>query len=135
MMRIATTVFILSGILFSSLAYAQDDLKVSMERGKKVYESVCLACHQANGSGVPGLNPPLKQTKWVLGEKDSLINIVLKGFDQQIEINGKYFDNVMPAQNYLKDQQVADVLTYVRNSFGNKASAVTEEEVKKMRPK
>jgi mono/diheme cytochrome c family protein len=113
----------------------QDDLKASMERGKKVYESTCLACHQANGSGVPGMNPPLKQTKWVLGDKPTLIKIVLNGMDEEIEVDGEYFDNVMPAFNSLNDQQVADVLTYVRNSFGNKASAIKESEVKGLRNK
>jgi mono/diheme cytochrome c family protein len=113
----------------------QDDMKASMERGKKVYESTCLACHQANGSGVPGMNPPLKQTKWVTGSKDTLINIVLNGMSEEIEVNGEYYDNVMPPHSHLKDQQIADVLTYIRNSFGNKASAVTEEEVKKLRTK
>ena len=113
----------------------QDELKASMERGKKVYDATCLACHQSNGSGVPGMNPPLKQTKWVLGDKDSLINIVLKGMDEEIEVNGDFYDNVMPPLGHLKDQEIADVLTYVRNSFGNKASAIKEAEVKKLRAK
>lgn len=114
---------------------AQEDMKASMERGKKVYESTCLACHQANGTGVPGMNPPLKQTKWVLGDKTTLINIMLNGMDEEIEVNGDYFDNVMPPQSHLNDKQIADVLTYVRNSFGNNASAIKEEEVKKLRKK
>jgi mono/diheme cytochrome c family protein len=118
-----------------SFVPVQDDFKASMERGKKVYESTCLACHQANGSGVPGMNPPLKQTKWVLGDKPTLIKIVLNGMDEEIEVDGEYFDNVMPAFNSLNDQQVADVLTYVRNSFGNKASAIKESEVKGLRNK
>jgi len=113
----------------------QDELKVSMERGKKVYESTCLACHQANGTGVPGMNPPLKQTKWVLGGKDTLINIVLNGMDEEIEVDGEFYSNVMPPLAALSDQQIADVLTYVRNSFGNKASAISEAEVKKVRAK
>ena len=72
----------------AKLSPVQDGMKESMERGKKVYDNNCLACHQANGSGVPGMNPPLKKTKWVLGDKKTLINIVLKGLDQEIEING-----------------------------------------------
>ena len=119
----------------STHASAQGDLKASMERGKKVYDLTCLACHQANGSGVPNLNPPLKQTKWVLGDKDTLITILLNGMNEEIEIDGEYFSNTMPSQAALKDEQIADVLTYIRNSFGNKADAVTVEEVKKLRPK
>jgi mono/diheme cytochrome c family protein len=102
-----------------------------MERGQKVYEGTCLACHQADAGGVPNLNPPLIKTKWVLGSKTALANIVLKGLKGgEINIDGDTFNNPMPAQEtVLSDQQVADVLTYVRNSFGNKASAVTLAEV------
>ena len=127
---------VVAAMLFlSTRASGQGDLKASMERGKIVYSLTCLACHQANGSGVPNLNPPLKQTKWVLGDKDSLITILLNGMNEEIEIDGEYFSNTMPSQAALKDEQIADVLTYIRNSFGNKADAVTAEEVKKLRPK
>ena len=119
----------------ANLTPVQDGLKESMERGKKVYENTCLACHQAKGSGVPGMNPPLKKTKWVLGDKKTLINIVLKGLDQEIEINGETYSNSMPAVVNLNDQEIADALTYVRNSFGNKASQVKEADVKKLREK
>jgi len=87
----------------------------------------------ADGSGVPGLNPPLIKTQWVLGDKKKLINIVLKGFNDPITIDGEDYANPMPAQAYLTDQQIADVLTYVRNSFGNKATPVTAAEVKAQR--
>lgn len=107
--------------------------KASIERGKKIYETYCLACHQADGSGVPGLNPPLIKTKWVLGDKKELITIVLKGMDEPIEVDGEEYSNVMASHAFLKDQDVADVLNYVRNSFGNKASAVTPAEVKTVR--
>ena len=109
--------------------------KASMERGKKVYDTYCLACHQADGSGVPRLNPPLTKTKWVLGDKKTLINVLLKGMDEPIEVDGEEYNNVMASHAFLKDQEIADVLTYVRNSFGNKASAVTAAEVKVLRPK
>jgi len=106
-----------------------------LSRGKIVYEQICLACHQADGSGVPSLNPPLIKTKWVLGEKKELIRIVVKGMDEEIEIDGESYHNVMPPLNYLTDQQIADVLTYVRTNFTNKANAVTTAEVKAWRSK
>ena len=81
------------------------------------------------------MNPPLVKTKWVLGDKKKLINILLNGMDEGIEINGETFNSVMPAQAMLSDREIADVLTYVRNSFGNKASAVNVAEVKKQRGK
>jgi mono/diheme cytochrome c family protein len=123
-------------VMTSASSYpTQDGVKGSIERGKKVYENTCLACHQVNGSGVPGMNPPLKKTKWVLGDKKTLIGIVLKGLDKEIEVNDDTYSNTMPSFAMLSDKEIADVLTYVRNSFGNKASQVTEAEVKKLREK
>lgn len=107
--------------------------KASIERGQKIYETYCLACHQADGSGVPGLNPPLIKTKWVLGDKKQLITIILKGMDQPIEVDGEEYNNVMASHAFLKDEEIADVLNYVRNNFGNKASAVKPAEVKAVR--
>ena len=110
-------------------------LKSSIARGKIVYGTYCLACHQADGSGVPNMNPPIINTSWVLGSKTVLIQQVLKGSANKVEIDGEKFHNSMPPQPQLTDQQIADVLTYVRNSFGNKASIVTPAEVKTVRAK
>lgn len=100
--------------------------------GQAIYEQYCLACHQANGSGVPNLNPPLRGTDWVLGDKTRLINVLLKGLQGQ-EIEGEVYDNAMPAHDFLNDTQIADVLTYIRSNFGNKADAVKADEVKAVR--
>lgn len=108
-------------------------LQASITRGKAVYTQHCATCHQADGYGVPRLNPPLSQTEYVLGDKKRLINIVLNGLNEEIEIDGEYYSNPMPPLSHLKDQEIADVLTYVRNSFKNKASAVTAAEVKALR--
>ncbi|SFW81631.1 c-type cytochrome [Chitinophaga sancti] len=105
----------------------------SMARGKVLYQQICLACHQADGSGVPRMNPPLVKTSFVLGDKTKLITILLKGLNDDVEIEGEYYSNPMPPQAQLKDQEIADVLTFVRNSFGNKASAVKPAEVKAVR--
>jgi mono/diheme cytochrome c family protein len=107
--------------------------KATMQRGKKVYNQTCITCHQADGGGVPGLNPPLIKTSQVLGNKTKLIKIILKGLDTHEEIDGETYSNVMPPFNYLKDRQISDVLTYVRNSFGNKATTVTTGDVKYVR--
>ena len=108
-------------------------VKASLERGEAAYKLYCLACHQPDGEGVPRLNPPLIQTSYVTGDKKKLIQWVLKGSTENIPIDGKKYSNNMAAQSYLKDQEIADVLTYIRNSFGNKASAVTAAEVKAVR--
>lgn len=107
----------------------------SAEDGKAIFAQNCLSCHQADGGGVPNMNPPLIKTDYVLGDKNRLIKIVLNGFNERVEIEGEMYNNVMPALNHLTDKQIAAVLTYVRNNFGNKASAVTPIEVKKARGK
>ena len=116
-------------------APASSSLKSTMQRGELVYKSVCLTCHQADGGGVPRMNPPLIKTKWVLGDKTKLITLMLKGMNEPIEIEDEEYHNPMPPHAQLSDQQIADVLTFVRNSFGNKASAVTPTEVKSVRAK
>lgn len=103
--------------------------KESAANGLKVFTQNCISCHQADGGGVPRMNPPLIKTPWVLGDQTRLVKIILNGFKEDVEINGEYYSNVMPALNYLKDQEIADVLTYVRSNFGNKASAVTLKQV------
>lgn len=110
-------------------------IKASIERGQKVYAGTCLACHQADGLGVQRMNPPLVKTKWVLGNKIALAKIILFGLKGgEIIIDGDDFHNPMPAQStQFTDLQIADVLTYVRNSFGNKAGAVREADVKAAR--
>lgn len=118
-----------------TVAPPSSTLKASIERGKAVYAANCLTCHQPDGSGVPMMNPPLIKTKWVLGDKSVLINQVLKGSKNTVEIDGDTFHNTMPPLAVLTDEQIADVITYVRNSFGNKASAVSPTQVKQLRAK
>ena len=113
-------------------ATAKPSAAATKSPGQLIYEQNCLTCHQANGSGVPNLNPPLRGTDWVLGDKTRLINVLLKGLQGQ-EIEGDMYDNAMPAHDFLNDIQIADVLTYIRSNFGNKAEAVTADEVKAVR--
>lgn len=108
----------------------------SFERGKLVYLQRCLACHQPDGGGVPNLNAPLDGATAVVGkDKAKIIRIVLKGMTDRVEIDGETYGNNMAPNSDLTDQQIADVLTYVRHSWTNKASAVTAAEVKAVRAK
>jgi mono/diheme cytochrome c family protein len=109
--------------------------KTASDAGQKVYSTYCLSCHQADGSGVPKMNPPLIKTEWVLGDKTRLINIVLHGFQTPIEVNGDSYNGVMAAHDFLKDEDIAHVLTYVRSNFGNAASEITAAEVAEVRGK
>jgi cbb3-type cytochrome c oxidase subunit III len=104
------------------------------DSGKIIYETYCLACHQEDGNGVPGMNPPLSKTDWVLGDSTRLINVILKGL-KDAEINGETYSNEMPSHDFLTDKQISEVLTFVRKSFGNNAGAISVEEVKKQRSK
>jgi mono/diheme cytochrome c family protein len=113
-----------------SAAKAPASPAASIAAGQKIYLQYCLSCHMMDGGGVPNMNPPLSNTSYVKGDKGKLIKIVLNGFAQNVDIDGQSYSNTMPAQTALTDQQVADVLTYVRNSFGNKYSAVKLAEVK-----
>jgi mono/diheme cytochrome c family protein len=119
----------------ATAAFLQTSLQQQLSAGRQAYNKYCLQCHQADGGGVPGLNPPLSKTEWVLGNKTTLINVVLKGMTDGVEIDGDLYTNPMPAQANLTDKEIADVLTYVRNSFGNKASAISEAEVRAARAK
>lgn len=110
-----------------------------IQTGKEIYlrDGFCNTCHQPNGKGLAASGfPPLTESKWVLGNEDRLIKIVLKGIYGPIVVNGKKYPGQVPMTPYgglLNDKEVAAVLTYIRNSFGNKASAVDEKTVKRVR--
>jgi mono/diheme cytochrome c family protein len=103
----------------------------TMKRGEGIYAQTCLPCHQADGSGVSGLNPPLKNSPYVTGDQAKLIGIVVNGLSTGIQINGDDYTNPMPPfGKTLNDNEIADVLTFIRNSFGNKAEKISADQVK-----
>ena len=101
--------------------------------GEKVYEVYCGTCHQKNGLGDSGRFPPLANSPYVTGDKKRLIDIVLRGLSETIDVNCITYNGVMPQHSFLKDDEVARVLTYIRQNWGNKASEVTVEEVRQQR--
>ncbi|HEX2968375.1 MAG TPA: cytochrome c [Bacteroidales bacterium] len=107
----------------------------SLKKGEQEYAKYCLTCHQADGNGVRGQFPPLAGNQTITGPADSLVKIVLLGLQGPIEVNGQTqnYSQIMPAQDYLTDDQIADVLTYIRNSWGNKAPEVKPGLVAKIR--
>ena len=112
---------------------ATQPVKTSKQKGAAVYKQYCLTCHQADGGGVPRMNPPLIQTSYVTGDKSKLIKWVLQGSVEKVLIDGQKYSNNMPAQKNLTDQQIADVLTYIRGSFGNKSLSISSTDVKLIR--
>ncbi|MCB0628910.1 MAG: PQQ-dependent sugar dehydrogenase, partial [Lewinella sp.] len=101
--------------------------------GALTYRTYCAPCHQGNGKGDSSRFPPLAGADWVTGDKERLINLILNGLDGAIEVNGTTYTGVMPQHAFLSDEQIAEVLTYIRSNFGNEADAVSEEEVQTIR--
>ena len=101
--------------------------------GAKIYQQFCSACHQMNGKGASGRFPPLIETDWVSGDKERLIKVLLNGMEGSLKVGDEVYNGVMPQHSFLKDKEIADVLTYVRSSFGNKSSEVSENEVQEIR--
>lgn len=91
---------------------------------QQLYVANCQACHQAEGQGMAGAFPPLAGSSWVTEDPETPIRILLRGLQGPIEVNGETFNGVMPAQGHLSDEQIANVLTHVRSSFGNEAGPV-----------
>jgi mono/diheme cytochrome c family protein len=102
--------------------------------GKRVFDTTCITCHQATGQGVPNVYPPLAGSEWAQGNEERVIRIVLHGLQGPIKVEGKDFNNVMaPLGAVLKDEQIANALSYVRATWGNKAPEVQPETVAKVR--
>ncbi len=106
-----------------------------LEAGAKLYNTYCVACHQSNGRGDGARFPPVASTRWVSGNKTRLIDIVLHGLQGEIEVEGRKYNGVMPGNAFLGDEEVAQLLTYLRQNFGNHANAVTADEVAAVRAK
>lgn len=108
----------------------------NMSNGKKIYETRCLVCHQADGGGVPNMNAPLDGASNVVGNDIArMVKIIRGGYNERIALDGYYYSNAMTANPDLKDQDIADVLSYIRNSWSNKASKVTLAQVQKVKKK
>ena len=106
----------------------------NLTNGKKIYETRCLVCHQADGGGVPNMNAPLDGSTNVVGNDIArLVKIIKNGYSENIALDGFYYSNAMTANPDLSDAAIADVLSYIRNSWTNKAAIVTLAQVKKIK--
>jgi nitrite reductase (NO-forming) len=106
---------------------------IQIERGKGVYMQTCFVCHQMDGQGIPQQIPPLAKSDYLMADKDRSIRAVLQGMSGEIVVNGKKYNAVMTPLNNLSDPEIANVLTYVRNSFGNSGDSVSSAEVRRIR--
>jgi mono/diheme cytochrome c family protein len=115
--------------LFSFQKSSPFDLKSSVTRGQDVYVTYCSSCHMEKGEGLEGVYPPLAKSDYLMADKKRSIVQILKGVKGPMKVNKISYDAEMQGFD-LNDQEVSDVLNYVRNSFGNKGAAVTPDEVK-----
>ena len=88
--------------------------------GQELYNIYCISCHQGDGKGAKGRFPSLVGTDWVTGDKKRLINVLLNGLEGEIIVNGETWNGYMPQHSFLNDQQITDILNYIRTNFGNK---------------
>jgi nitrite reductase (NO-forming) len=107
--------------------------EIQIAKGKQVFMQTCFVCHQINGEGVPSQIPPLAKSDFLMEDADRSIRIVLQGRSGEMVVNGKKYNGTMVPLNSLSDDDIANVLTYVRNSFGNSGDAVVGEQVRRIR--
>ena len=118
-----------------TINYDQEfDLKASIKRGEDIYIAKCLTCHLENGEGLEDVNPPLTKADYLMADRKRSIQQTLYGVKEEMTVNGKIYNKPMRATK-LTNEQASDVLNYVRNSWGNKGTAITPEEVEAARNK
>jgi nitrite reductase (NO-forming) len=114
-------------------AIAKLSKELKIEKGKRVYMQTCSMCHQEHGKGLPQVFPPLAQSDYLMADKTRSISVVLRGLSGPVTVNGHTYNGVMPPQVQLSDDQVANVLTFIMNSWGNQGDFVSVEDVKAVR--
>ena len=101
-------------------------------RGERIFKRICIACHQADGKGIPGAFPPLAGSDFLNANKERAISVVANGLSGELTVNGAKYNLMMPKPG-LSDEEIANVLTYVYSRWGNSGKEVTPEEVEAVR--
>jgi nitrite reductase (NO-forming) len=104
-----------------------------IEAGGVLYKGTCSTCHQENGAGLQNVFPPLAKSDYLLGNPERAIAIVLNGLSGQVTVNNSNYNSVMPPMSQLNDDEVANILTYALNTWGNNGPAISAEQVAKTR--
>jgi nitrite reductase (NO-forming) len=125
----------LSSVAVASRAAASGTLSLDMQikAGGALYNGACSVCHQANGQGLEGVFPPLAKSNFLAADKDRAMAVVLNGLTGPVAVNGKAYNSVMPPMSQLADDEVANILTFAGNSWGNNMGAFSTEQVAKVR--
>lgn len=106
---------------------------MQIQAGSALFTGTCSVCHQANGEGLAGVFPPLAKSDFIAADHTKVIGVVLNGLSGPVKVNGKDYNSVMPPMSQLADDEVANILTYVTNSWGNAGAQFTQAEVAKAR--
>lgn len=114
-------------ILWMTFSAFQDDLAASKKRGQALYEEYCIACHSGQGEGVEGVYPPLAKSDYLMDTPEKATHAIKYGQQGEIVVNGKTYNNYM-ANLGLSDQEIADILNYIMNSWGNSFDYVVKAE-------
>lgn len=128
--------FVFLNLWFSGdgMSHQSQELERSMAKGAVIYEDFCMNCHLPNGEGVPEVYPPLAASDYLMEKRQESIKAVKYGMTGEIVVNGKTYHNAMAALG-LTDDEVADVMNYILNSWGNKAEKIVmASEVSKIEP-
>ncbi|HZX26123.1 MAG TPA: copper-containing nitrite reductase [Telluria sp.] len=127
----------MAAVTAAAQAAASGQLKLEdqVKAGQALFLGTCSVCHQGKGEGIPGVFPPLAGSDYLNADHKRALGIVLRGLSGKVTVNGKEYDSVMPPMNQLNDDEVANILTYTLNSWGNKGGRVTADEVKAERAK
>jgi nitrite reductase (NO-forming) len=110
-------------------------MKAPGAAGETLYKTHCMGCHQAEGQGMPGMFPPLAKSDYLMADTSRVIETVLNGLNGPLQVNGENYNATMPPMGHLKDEEIADILSYVRSSWGNVANPVSAAEVAAVRAK
>jgi mono/diheme cytochrome c family protein len=129
-MKLFLSVYVVIVILVGSNFFQEADLEESMERGSEIYADFCVTCHLENGEGVANTFPPLAQSDYLANNREASIRGVKFGQQGEIVVNGVTYNNIMAPMG-LEDDEIADVMNFVMNSWGNTSNMlVTPDEVK-----
>jgi nitrite reductase (NO-forming) len=125
----------LASVATAVQASAQGNLTVAqqIEAGSALYKGTCSVCHQDDGAGLPNVFPPLAKSDYLMSNPQRAIEVVLNGLSGPVTVNGSTYNSVMPPMSQLNDDEIANILTYAMNNWGNKGPAITAEQVAKVR--
>ncbi len=128
---------LLLGLTVTANATASSNLTLAdqVNAGRELFSGTCSKCHQANGGGLQDVIPPLSGSDFLNSNPRRSIGILLRGLHGNVKVNGKDFDSTMPSMKLFNNDEIANVLTYVLNSWGNKGGRIDSSEVKAERDK